>query len=150
MNIREILDRDSVLLSVAIPSTAILFQRVGTHVAELADARAALVQEALLERDQQGNNAATDGVYIPHARIDGLRQAIGMFVRPTRPVDCHASDKKPADLIFVLLVPKGADTAHIKALAKVSRILRDKEQRAILRSTPSKQEVYEILTQFDG
>ena len=80
---------------------------------------------ALQEREALGTTGVGGGVALPHARLEGLDQVHGVFVRLETPLDFDATDRKPVDLIFSLFAPEGAGVAHLKALALVSRTLRE-------------------------
>ena len=95
--------------------------------------RAHKVLDALLEREALGPTGVGHGVAIPHARIEGLAQMRGVFVRVIPPVEFGAVDDEPVDLIFALLSPIGSGSEHLRALARVARALRSAELRSQLR-----------------
>lgn len=101
--------------------------------AGLVDAPAEAILKTLLEREQLGSTGVGEGVAIPHGKIEGLSRIVGLLARLENPVDFDAVDDQPVDLVFLLLAPANATAAHLKALAKVSRLLRDDEARAALR-----------------
>ena len=102
--------------------------------------------EALLERERLGSTAFGRGLAIPHARIAGLSGVRGLFIQLAKPVDFDAVDALPVDLAFVLLSPVDAGADHLKALAQVSRFLRDDAAVARLRGARSAEALYAILT----
>lgn len=106
-------------------------------VAEIAGRQLGLkpstVLNALIKREAQGSTGVGHGVAIPHARVRGLSRMHGVFVRLEAPVDFGADDQKPVDLLFALLGPAEAETSHLTALAKVSRLFRLSELRSQLR-----------------
>ncbi len=111
----------------------LLFQQLG-RLAEGAHGIAApLVVERLTERERLGSTGFGGGVAIPHGKIDGLSHIVGVFVRLADPVDFSAIDDLPVDLVFMLLSPVDAGADHLKALAQVSRVLRDRPLVAKLR-----------------
>ena len=81
--------------------------------------------DALTERERLGTTGIGHGIAIPHARLEGLDHLVGMFVRLDHPVDFEALDEQPSDLIFLLLAPSAAEADSLKALARISRLLRD-------------------------
>jgi PTS system nitrogen regulatory IIA component len=105
------------------------------------------VLDALTERERLGTTGIGHGIAIPHARLDGLDHLVGMFVRLDQPVDFEALDEQPSDLIFLLLAPSAAEADSLKALARISRILRDAGLRQRLRQEADPRTVYRILTQ---
>ncbi len=104
------------------------------------------VAERLLEREKLGSTGFGHGVAIPHARIDGLGQIAGAFARLAHPVDYHAVDELPVDLVFLLLSPTEAGADHLKALARVSRRLRDGRFLAKLRGAGSRDALFALFT----
>src|SRR5262245_2621282 len=108
---------------------------------DLADKAAALtgldgrdILEALLQRERVGSTAVGRGIAIPHGRLAGLERILSLFARLEQPVDFEAPDEEPVDLIFVLLAPEHAGADHLKALARVSRLLREPQTIERLRS----------------
>lgn len=102
---------------------------------------------ALQEREALGTTGVGGGVALPHARLEGLDQVHGVFMRLETPLDFDATDRKPVDLIFSLFAPEGAGVAHLKALALVSRTLRDASLCAKLRANDDPAILYTVLTE---
>jgi PTS system nitrogen regulatory IIA component len=103
------------------------------------------VFEVLLERERLGTTGVGGGIAIPHGRLPGLTHMFGLFARLERPVDFEAIDERPVDLIFLLLAPSAAGADHLKALARVSRLLRDRSLVEKLRATESADALYALL-----
>jgi len=101
--------------------------------------------EALLAREQNGSTGVGHGVALPHARVSGLNRMRGIFLRLDTPVDFQAVDEQPVDLVFVLLAPGDANSEHLRALARVSRLLRQPELRQQLRQARSADAIYALL-----
>jgi PTS system nitrogen regulatory IIA component len=119
---------------------------------DLADKAAALtgldgrdILEALLQRERVGSTAVGRGIAIPHGRLAGLQRIVSVFARLAQPVDFEAPDEEPVDLIFVLLAPEHAGADHLKALARVSRLLREPQTIERLRSSHDRATLYSIL-----
>jgi PTS system nitrogen regulatory IIA component len=108
------------------------------------DSRAAF--DAILLRERLAGTGVGEGVAIPHARLPGLTRPIGAFARLDPPIDFDALDGRPADLVFMLLAPADRGGDHLKALARISRVLRRPEVRERLRSART---VEELLAAFD-
>jgi len=106
--------------------------------------------EVLLERERLGTTGVGSGIAIPHGKLRGLTRLTGLFARLAGPVDFESIDDLPVDLVFVLLAPEAAGADHLKALAKVSRLLRDKAICARLRAAPDSGALYAILTEPTG
>jgi nitrogen PTS system EIIA component len=121
---------------------------------ELAERAAAAVHldpqrllEALMERERLGTTGIGHGIAIPHARLPELTRLVGLFARLDEPVDFEALDDQPSDLIFLLLAPDSADAESLKALARISRLLRDPSVQQRLRQEKDRDAVYRMLTQ---
>lgn len=146
MEIADILGPDAVRASLKVQSKKRLFQEIAQILADTYNLKAQYILEALLERENLGPTGVGHGVAIPHARIPDIKKVIGAFVRLEQAVDFEAVDRKPVDLIFVLLAPNAAGAEHLKALARISRTLRDESLCAKLRSTDDVTALYAILT----
>ena len=103
--------------------------------------------EALLKRETLGPTGVGGGVALPHARLENLEEVVGALVLLENPVDFNAIDKQPVDVVFSLFAPKSAGVEHLKALALVSRTLREQSIIAKLRSNPDPVTIYTILTE---
>jgi len=137
--------------AVKVVSAASSKKRLLHAVAELAEAAYALnapvVFEALLERENLGPTGVGHGVALPHARLDGLDSVVGAFILLEKPVDFSAVDRQPVDIAFALFAPEEAGVEHLKALALVSRTLRDSSLCAKLRANQDASTLYSILTE---
>jgi PTS system nitrogen regulatory IIA component len=102
--------------------------------------------ETLVERERLGTTGVGAGIAIPHGRMSEAKAITGIFARLEHPVDYEAVDSQPVDLVFMLLAPENAGADHLKALARVSRLLRDKQTCEMLRSAPTAEAIYAILT----
>jgi len=100
----------------------------------------------LLERERLGSTGVGNGIAIPHGKIAGLDRLYGLFARADQPIDFDAIDEQPVDLIFLLLAPEGAGADHLKALARVSRLLRDRVTCEKLRGSDNADALYALLT----
>ena len=103
--------------------------------------------EALIERESLGPTGVGGGIALPHARLEQLDKVVGAFVLLENPVEFEAIDKQPVDVVFGLFAPKSAGVEHLKALALVSRTLREQSIVAKLRSNPKSSTLYTILTE---
>jgi PTS system nitrogen regulatory IIA component len=103
--------------------------------------------DALQERESLGPTGVGHGVALPHARVSGIDSVTGVFVRLERPLDFEAVDRQPVDLIFALFAPKEAGVEHLKALAQVSRTLRDAGICAKLRANSDPAALHAVLTE---
>ena len=126
-------------------------KRVLHDMAQLAgncyDMRAEVLLEALLEREKLGPTGVGQGVALPHARSMDVDRVCGAFILLESPLDFGSVDKLPVDVIFGLFAPENAGVDHLKALAIVSRTLRDSSICAKLRANPDQQTLFTILTE---
>ncbi|MFA5581751.1 MAG: PTS sugar transporter subunit IIA [Paracoccaceae bacterium] len=102
---------------------------------------------ALLERESLGPTGVGQGIALPHARIAGIDKVVGIFVRLEDPIDFDAVDRQPVDLVFVLFAPEDSGVDHLKALALVSRTMRDSAVRAKLRANTDPATLHAVLTE---
>ena len=123
----------AVLAELVTPNKKTLFQQLGTIAESVQGVDSALVVERLTERERLGSTGFGGGIAIPHGKIDGLDRVVGLFLRLAHPVDFASIDDEPVDLVFMLLSPPDAGADHLKALAQVSRVLRDRALVAKLR-----------------
>jgi nitrogen PTS system EIIA component len=106
-----------------------------------------LILEALLERELEGSTGVGHGVGVPHARLAKISRMRGVFVRLDPPVEFDSVDEQPVDLMFALFAPSEAGSEHLRALARVSRLLRKTELREQLRQARSADAIYALLVQ---
>lgn len=147
MQLTEILSPDAVKVLGGCSSKKRLFQEVGDLAAAAYGLDNELVIDALLDRETLGPTAVGRGISLPHARLAGLDKVHGVFIRLQKPVDCRAVDRKPIDLVFALLAPLDAGVEHLKALALVSRTLRDGDLCAKLRANDMETALHALLTE---
>jgi PTS system nitrogen regulatory IIA component len=147
MQIGDILDR----AAIAARASATDKRQVLAAVAEIAARNfgldASVILESLAEREQAGSTGVGHGVAAPHARLDGLSRMRGVFVRLDHPVDFDAVDDQPVDLIFALFAPPNASSEHLRALARVSRMLRQGDLREHLRQARTPDAIHALLVQ---
>lgn len=144
-DLSDLLRPDAVLHDVAVPTKKMLLQVLGTHAGPLVGLTPRAIVERLSEREKLGSTGFGGGVAIPHAKLDGLTQVTGMFARLAQPIDFQAVDDLPVDLVFLLLSPTNAGADHLKALARVSRRLRDRTFLAKLRGAGSRDALYALF-----
>lgn len=105
------------------------------------------VFEALLQRERLGSTGIGNGIAIPHGRFQGLDRLHGFFARLEKPIDYDAIDGQPVDILFALLAPEGAGADHLKALARVARVLRDRGTLERIRNAHDADAIFAILTE---
>lgn len=144
-SLADILAPDAVTSALVVPNKKVLFQQMAATGARLAGVDARVVADRLSDRERLGSTGFGGGVAIPHAKIDGLPQVIGLFARLGAPIDFMAVDDLPVDIVFLLLSPTDAGVEHLKALARVSRRLRDRAFVAKLRGAGSEDALYALF-----
>lgn len=144
--IADIIDLGSVRVRVPATSKKMLFQQLAGMAAASVGGDAAGILACLNKREKAGGTGYGAGVAIPHCRSARLERVRGFFVRPSEPVDYGAVDGVPVDLVFMLLSPDDAGVSHLKALAAVSRLLRDFEVTQKLRGARSGDAIFALLT----
>ena len=142
----DMLRPDAVQTGVIATTKKAVFQHIATIAAEMIDADPKMIVERLTAREKLGSTGFGGGVAIPHAKLEGLAQVTGVFVRLAQAVDFQAVDDLPVDLVFMLLSPTDAGAVHLKALARVSRRLRDKAFLEKLRGAGSPDALYALFT----
>jgi PTS system nitrogen regulatory IIA component len=120
-------------------------QEIAAKAAELTGQNEKAILEILLQREKLGSTGVGNGVAIPHGKLSKLSNVFGLFARLERPIDFEALDGQPVDLIFLLLAPEGAGADHLKALARVARLLRDPEVARKLRASDGAEAIYAVL-----
>lgn len=147
MDLASILSPQAVFAPLRVNSKKRLFQEIAQAANACYGLEDSAVLGALLDRENLGPTGVGHGVAIPHARIDQIDRVTGLFFHLETPVDFESVDRKPVDLVFVLLAPAESGAEHLKALARVSRQLRSEDICAKLRSTSDVQAIYAILTE---
>ena len=149
-DLSDLLASDAVLAGVAVPNKKTLFQQLAAAAGKLTGVEPRVIVDRLVERERLGSTGFGGGVAIPHGKIDGIDHVIGLFVRLATPVDFQAIDDLPVDLVFLLLSPPDAGVEHLKALARVSRRLRDRAFVAKLRGAGSPDALYALFAHADA
>jgi PTS system nitrogen regulatory IIA component len=150
MTIGELLDRTAISTRVSASSKRQVLAVISEIAARKLRLDAGDRRDARVEREAAGSTGRGYGVAAPHARLEGLDRLRGVFVRLSEPVDFDAVDEQPVDLIFALFAPKEAGAEHLRALARVSRLLRQAELREQLRQARSADAVHALLVQDGG
>ncbi|HEU0065720.1 MAG TPA: PTS sugar transporter subunit IIA [Sphingomonas sp.] len=144
-DLSDLLRPDAVLTAITAPNRKMLFQLLGAAAGPALGVAPRLIAERLAEREKLGSTGFGRGVAIPHAKIDGVTQVTGVFVRLSPAIDFQAVDDLPVDLVFALLSPIGAGADHLKALARVSRRMRDALFLSKVRGAGSPDAVYALF-----
>jgi PTS system nitrogen regulatory IIA component len=147
MEIDELLAPGSVVARLRVGSKKQALQELARRAAEVTGLHERSIFEVLLERERLGTTGVGNGIAIPHGKLPGLTRLYGLFARLEHPVDFDSIDEQPVDLIFLLLAPESAGADHLKALARVSRLLRDRVVCEKLRGADHPDALYALLTE---
>ena len=147
MIISEIITQSRVMHLTSVSSKKRLFQEISNKLAAECGLTNETIFNALKDREQLGPTGMGNGIAIPHAKVACIDSIKGLFIKLEKPVEFEAIDKKKVDLIFTILAPIQSGVDHLKALAKVSRLLRDKDICSKLRSTEDITALFSILIQ---
>ena len=124
-----------------------LFQELGEVTFQAYGLSSAIVVDGLQERESLGPTGVGNGIALPHARLEEIEKIFGVFIRLEKPLDYESVDRQPVDLVFGLFAPKDSGVEHLKALAQVSRTMRDPGICAKLRANSEPDKLYAILTE---
>jgi PTS system nitrogen regulatory IIA component len=145
MNIAEFLAPADVIMGLRVNSKENLIRELARRAALATGIDAAVIANALQARELLGSTGLGRGFALPHARVPGLARFFGAFVRLARPIDFQAIDDSPVDLVFLLLIPAGAENEHVATLAAISRRLRNAEVLAGVRKADTAPALHQLL-----
>ncbi len=148
MNINEILAPEAVLSNLKVTAKKQVLQELAAHAARLSGLDERRIFDTLLERERLGTTGVGRGIAIPHGKLADLDHVVGCFARLAKPIDFDAIDDEPVDLLFLLLAPEEAGAEHLKALACVSRLLRDQTVCKKIRGTDDGDAIFALLNEF--
>ena len=149
MHLTEFLDFEAIKPALPAGNKRALLNQLASIAAARLELPAAAIVETLVEREKLGSTGFGQGVAIPHGKVDGLKQIYGLFVRLAEPVGYKAIDRKPVDLVFLLLSPPDAGAEHLKALAAVSRVVRNAPTLEKMRGARSRDALAAVLLGAD-
>ena len=147
MEIIDLITPQGMFPNLQVTSKKQVLQALSRRAAEITQEHERTIFEVLLARERLGTTGVGAGVAIPHGKLPGLDRIFGVFARLDSAVDFEAVDDQPVDLLFLLLAPESAGADHLKALARVSRLLRDKETCDKLRGTETALALSFLLTE---
>ena len=150
IDLSDLVRPEAVAEGLAVASKKALFQQLAALATGAYGIDAKTASDGLNAREKLGSTGFGGGIAIPHARIDGIDAICGVFMRLAKPIDVEAVDDLPVDLVFAMFSPPDAGAAHLKALARVSRLLRDQAFVAKARGAGSKDALYFLLTQDEA
>ncbi|MBL8661053.1 MAG: PTS IIA-like nitrogen regulatory protein PtsN [Rhodospirillales bacterium] len=145
MDISDLIKPDHVIARLRATSKKQALQDLAKRAAEITGQPERALFSTLMKRERLGTTGVGNGIAIPHGKLSTLDQLYGLFARLDQPIDFDAIDDRPVDLIFLLLAPESSGADHLKALARVSRLLRDKPTCEKLRGTDDAEALYALL-----
>jgi len=145
-DIADLVTPRGVIAQLRAPTKRQVLQELARRAATMTGLTDKRIYDALAERERLGTTGIGTGIAIPHCRLPELTRLCGMFARLERPVPFEAIDDQPVDLVFLLLAPSEAGAEHLKALARVSRLLCDRAMCEKLRGANSADALYALLT----
>ncbi|MGE0723976.1 MAG: PTS IIA-like nitrogen regulatory protein PtsN [Alphaproteobacteria bacterium] len=146
MDIDHLLTPEAVIPRLKAGGKKQALQELARKAAQITGLAERAIFDVLLERERLGTTGVGNGIAIPHGKLAELKRIYGVFARLERPIDFDAIDEQPVDLLFLLLAPESAGADHLKALARVSRLFRDRAICEKLRGTDNADALYAILT----
>jgi PTS system nitrogen regulatory IIA component len=150
VEITDLLSPDSVLPKLHVSGKKQALQELAKRAAAITTLPERQIFDVILERERLGTTGVGGGIAIPHGRLPKLDRIYGVFARLDHPIDFESIDEQPVDLVFMLLAPETAGADHLKALARVSRMLRDRHVTEKLRGSESREALYALLTESAG
>jgi PTS system nitrogen regulatory IIA component len=147
MELADILSEGSVIVCSGLKTKTEVLRQLASRAAAVTEADAETIFEALSDREALGSTGLGNGIAIPHGKLAGLSGVTAVFARLDTPIDFEAVDDQPVDLLMMLLAPVGAGADHLKALARVARLLRNESTVDALRHAHDARQIYAILTQ---
>lgn len=146
MDITDLVSSDAIIPTLRASSKKQALQELARKAGELTGIEAREIFDVLLERERLGTTGVGHGIAIPHGKLAKLDRLYGVFARMEQPIDFDSIDDEPVDLLFLLLAPESAGADHLKALARVSRLLRDRTVCNKLRGCESRDAIYALFT----
>jgi nitrogen PTS system EIIA component len=145
MPLTDLVAPNAILPALKVNNKKQVLQELAARAAALTGQNEKTIFDTLMQREKLGSTAVGSGIAIPHGKLPTLTRLFGLFARLDRAVDFEALDGQPVDLIFLLLAPEGAGADHLKALARVARLLRDSTVAEKLRASQDAEALYAVL-----
>jgi PTS system nitrogen regulatory IIA component len=145
MEIADLVKPDHVVANLRATSKKQALQDLARRAATITGQSERAIFSVLMKRERLGTTGVGNGIAIPHGKLPTLDRLYGVFARLEHPIDFDSIDDRPVDLIFLLLAPESSGADHLKALARVSRLLRDKNACEKLRGTDDPEALYALL-----
>lgn len=147
MELEDLVSPEGVIAHLKVTSKKQALQEMSARAAALTGLSERNIFETLLERERLGSTGVGQGIAIPHGKLAQLTRLYGLFARLDTPVEFDSVDDQPVDLVFLLLAPEAAGADHLKALARISRLLRNQAVVEKLRASDDPAALFAILTE---
>jgi PTS system nitrogen regulatory IIA component len=147
MRLTDLLGPEAIVASLRANSKKQVLQELSERAARLSGLKPREIFDALLQRERLGSTGIGSGIALPHSKLMKCKTIFGVFARLEKPVDFAATDAAAVDLVFLLLAPESAGADHLKALARIARVLRDPAITTKLRAMDDPAALYAVLTQ---
>ncbi|MFD2182527.1 PTS IIA-like nitrogen regulatory protein PtsN [Rhodoplanes azumiensis] len=145
MPLNDLVAPQAVIPALKVNNKKQALQELAERAAELTGRTEREILEVLMQRERLGSTAIGNGIAIPHGKLPRLDKLFGLFARLDRAIDFEALDGQPVDLVFLLLAPESAGADHLKALARIARMLREPEITRMLRDSQDREALYAVL-----
>jgi len=151
MRVVDILTEELIVAQLrSLTKTDVLRELAGRLAGRYPEIKAEHLTTVLLDRERLGTTAIGEGIAIPHGKLPGLKKVVSVFGRSLNGIDCHSLDGAPTKLFFLLVAPEDSAGVHLKALARVSRLLKDKGFRERLLQSDNQAELYRVICEEDA
>ena len=147
MDLSDLITPEGVIPALRAKAKKQALSELAERASQLTGIEHRLIFEALWQRERLGSTGVGRGIAIPHGKLPKLRSMLSVFARLEEPIDFESIDDEPVDLIFLLLAPEGAGADHLKALARISRLMRDPDTIRKLRNSKDRAALYSVLTE---
>ncbi len=147
MRLTDLISPEAIVPSLRANSKKLVLQELSERAARISGLKPREIFDALLQRERLGSTGTGNGVALPHTKLAKCKTIFGVFARLEKPIDFAATDAAPVDLVILLIAPESAGADHLKALARIARVLRDPAIADKLRATRDPAALYAVLTQ---
>ncbi|MBV8568698.1 MAG: PTS sugar transporter subunit IIA [Methylobacteriaceae bacterium] len=147
MPLTDLVAPDAIIPALRVNTKKSALQEMSERAGLVSGLSAREIFDAVLQRERLGSTGIGNGIAIPHGKLQKCLRIFGVFGRLERPIDFESLDGAPVDLVCLLIAPIAAGADHLKALARVARILRDPGLTATLRATRDSSGLFAVLTQ---
>ncbi|WP_068311510.1 PTS IIA-like nitrogen regulatory protein PtsN [Polycladidibacter hongkongensis] len=147
MDLNELIRPEGIIANLKATSKKQVLQELAGRAAAICGQSERDIFDTLLQRERLGSTGVGSGIAIPHGKMVNLDSLYGLFARLEKPIEFESLDDQPVDLVFTLLAPEGAGADHLKALARIARLLRNSDVAEKLRATTDADAIYALITQ---